>query len=133
MAPLLLLLVTGCLGLVPTRRGPRVGEEFRFEARSEPLRLALRARDGQPIVQYCSADLVQGQVSTILADTVIFNRLTRVDPASPDRGMCHTEGAARLVVPDQTQVRMSGRGVDVKRVALLGAVIAYSVWVHTRF
>lgn len=93
------LSIVACSSYQPTgNAAPSVGQAVRIEAGNRPLTIAVRETNESPTFQYCEARLVQGHVSAVIADTVIFRELTRIDPQVPSDSRCRSSGAARLVL-----------------------------------
>lgn len=115
-----LVATAACSSFQPSGRStPTVGQAVRIEAGSRPLTVAVRASPESPTFQYCEARLVQGYVSAVLADTVIFRELTRVDPSVAFDSRCRSSGAARLVLGSGGAMISEERG-DRRRT--LGAI-----------
>lgn len=106
-----LLATAACSSFQPTGRStPSVGHAVRVEAGNGPLTVAVRETTESPTFQYCEARLVQGHVSAVLADTVIFRELTRIDPAAAFDPRCRSSGAARLVLGNSGAMISEERG-----------------------
>lgn len=95
---------------------------------SSPIVVGLRATDGSPTFQYCQARLIEGPVSTVIGDTVIFSRLDRVESATSGDLACISTGAARTVLQEERGHRLRVAQEDNRRtfgtVVLLGIAAA---------
>lgn len=120
--------VTACKTFAPGTALPSAGEVTRIDAGAQPFVVGLRATDGRPTFQYCRATRVDGPVSAVVGDTIIFRELTRVDPYTASDPVCRSTGAARLIMSQASGARIMSERYDRGRTTgtiLLGALVAF--------
>ncbi len=125
------LLLASCTSFQSPRGDLAPASLVRLEALSStPVVVALRARDGSPTFQYCDARLIEGPLSSVVADTLIFSRLDRVESADTGDQACVSIGAARTVLRDDSGHRLRVAARDSRLtfgvVLLAGAALAMS-------
>lgn len=128
---LVCVLLSSCTSFQSPREDLAPASLVRLEALSStPVVVALRATDGSPTFQYCNARLIEGPISSVVADTLIFSRLDRVESANTGDPACVSIGAARTVLRDgsghRLRVAASDRRLTLGAGLLLGTALALS-------
>ena len=91
---------------------------------STPVVVAVRATDDSPTLQYCNARLIEGPISSVVADTLIFSRLNRVESADIGDLSCVSTGAARTVLREDSGHRLRVAASDSRLTLGSGLLIA---------
>lgn len=121
----LALLAGACTTFQPPRGPPlRVGTVTRIEQGSVPLSVAVRATPTSTSLQYCRASLVEGRITSVIADTVIFGGLSRLDAVTLGDAACRSSGAARLVLGSDWDARIGVERYDARRTIGVGLIVA---------
>jgi len=94
---------------------PQEGVVTRIEQRGSPLIVAVRATDTSPTFSFCEASLVDGRISRVIGDTVIFSSVTRLDPLREGDQACVSAGAARVVLGPPGRAIVSVERQDTRR------------------
>lgn len=134
MTSLASVLVASCTSFQSPRGELAPASLVRLEALSStPVVVALRATDGSPTFQYCNARLIEGPLSSVVADTLIFSRLDRIESADTGDPACVSIGAARTVLRGDSGHRLRVAESDSRLTLgtglLIGTAIALSLGV----
>lgn len=134
MTSLACVLLTSCTSFQSPRGELAPASLVRLEALSStPVVVALRATDGSPTFQYCNARLIEGPISSVVADTLIFSRLDRVESADTGDQACVSIGAARTVLRKDSGHRLRVAESDSRLTLgtglLIGVALALSLGV----
>ena len=127
-------LLTSCTSFQSPRSELAPASLVRLETLSStPIVVALRATDGSPTLQYCNARLIEGPLSSVGADTLIFSRLDRVESADTGDPACVSIGAARTVLREDSGHRLRVAESDSRLTLgaglLIGTALALSLGV----